>query len=93
MPKTSHQRIHSGPAAGLRCIATDAHVIAKSSHEFIQKTEPSHDEAHRTTVDALRKLNESLRLVAATVQIRVGAPSKEIDGETGEKGDDEPTGP
>ncbi len=77
----------------LQRIANSAYNMAMSAHEYIQKTEPSHDEAHKTTVVALRKLFDTLELVAATARIQADASSKEIDGGKAENGDAEPTKP
>mgnify|MGYP001358457868 CR=1 FL=1 len=70
-------------------IARNAFNMAKGSHDFIQGTEESHSEAHKTTVTAIRAINDALQLVA-TVQVQVDAPPKEIDSGKAAEGDPEP---
>jgi hypothetical protein len=61
-------------------IATAAYNTAMGAHDFIQNTEPSHDDAHRTTVAAIRKIIDTLESIAATVKLlRVDASSKEVE--------------
>jgi hypothetical protein len=76
----------------LQRIANAAYNTAMSAHEYIKTTEPSHDEAHRTTVAALRKIFDTLELVATTERHLIDPPLKEIAGRKAE-GDEEPDKP
>jgi len=67
--------------------------IAEGSHKSIEGTEESHSEAHKTTVAAIRAINDALQLVATTgVRGPVDTPSKGPEGVKAE-GDEEPNEP
>jgi hypothetical protein len=49
-------------------IAGDAYRMAKSSHDFIQNTEESHSEAHKTSSLAIRAVNDAVQELARFVK-------------------------
>ena len=62
-------------------MADAARGIAESAHKYLEATEPSHDQAHRTVVAALDALLNTSRVIANAIHgptpPQLGAPAQE----------------